>query len=310
VPWQESRNVSASALILRLATNVLRELHAMRGELGASGSGLDFANLQESSLSLICGIDKQIRGGRIDPWWGNEPPLAASPNDEMRLGVFPIAANPLHWAHLLAGLFVMERYGLDRIFYVVAGSDPRKPALAPEEERHAMARAAIALFSPLLAYSPIARGTDFCGEESLFRLLAEYPDRTVEAFYIAGSDHYQRTMPATGSPDTITRLENGISRRIHGHDPLRHKISAVFLERGERNGIVPTWLDVLFVPGLPVQTSSTAIRAALADGGRRAPLWTLPYVALKSIRGKNLYKAAARNLAPTSRDAGPPPPVS
>jgi hypothetical protein len=231
MPWQESRNKSASSLLLRMASNVLGELHAMRGELGAAGNGLDFANLQESTISLVCRIDKQIRSGRIRPWWGNEPPPASSPSDTVRLGIFPISANPFHWAHLLAGLFAMERYGLDQVRYIIAGSDPRKPDLAPEEARHAMARAVLALFSPLLTYSPIARGTDSCGEENLFRLLSEHPDRAIHAFYIAGCDHYHRIRPETGNPDTIARLEDGITRRAHGYDPGRHSVSVVFLER-------------------------------------------------------------------------------
>ena len=250
MPWQEPQKKSASALVLRVSANVLRELHAMRGELGAAGNGLDFANLQQSVISLLCRIDKQIRSGRIRPWWEDEETPTSSPVDPLRLGVFPIAANPFHWAHLLAGLFAMERYGLDQVRYVIAGRDPRKPDLAPEEERDAMSRAVLQLFSPLLTYSPVARGTDFCGEENFFRLLAQYPDRQIHAFYIAGSDHYHRTRPATGDPDTIARLEDGITRKLHGFDPDRFTVSLVFLQRGEKRGNVPTWLDVRFVRGL------------------------------------------------------------
>jgi hypothetical protein len=277
----------------------------MRGELGAAGNDLDFANLQQSTLSLLCRIDRQIRTGRIRPWWEDEAPPSSMPPEPLRIGVFPIAANPFHWAHLLAGLLAMERYGLDQVRYVIAGRDRRKPDLAPEDERHSMARAVLQLFSPLLSYSPVARGTDFCGEENLFRLLAEFPDRPIHAFYIAGSDHYQRTRPETGSPDTIARLEDGITRRLHGFDPSRFTVSLVFLQRGERRANVPTWLDVQFVPRLPVETSSTAIRAALGDREHRGPLWTLPFVALKSIKGKNLYSATRRDLASSPRGAEP-----
>src|SRR3989304_2178121 len=62
------------------------------------------------------------------------PAGTAGPHDQgvrpLRLGVFPIAANPLHWAHLMSGLAAMERFCLDKIMFVIAGSDPRKPNLA------------------------------------------------------------------------------------------------------------------------------------------------------------------------------------
>jgi hypothetical protein len=72
-------------------------------------------------------------------------------------------------------------------------------------------------------------------------------------------------------------------------------------------GRVPTWLDVRFVPGMPVQTSSTVIREALANRERREKLWSLPFAALKSIRGKNLYSATVRHLESAPRIAEPPP---
>ena len=296
MPWKKSRNRNASTLIMRLSANVHGELHAMRGELGSAGNALDFENLQQNTIALLCRIERQMRSGRIRPWWEDESPPASTPTNALRLGVFPVSANPFHWAHLLAGLFSMERYGLDQVRYVIAGGDARKPELAPEEVRHSMARSVLELYSPLLVYSPIARGTEFCGEENLFRLLAQHSDLPIHAFYIAGSDHYQRTRPESASPDTITRLEDGITRRLYGFDPSRHAVSAVFLQRGKRCRKVPTWLDVQLVAGLPIEASSTAIRAALADREHKGPLWTLPFAALKSIKGNNLYSVARRDF--------------
>jgi hypothetical protein len=67
-------------------------------------------------------------------------------------------------------------------------------------------------------------------------------------------------------------------------------VSAVFLHRESEEGDIPTFPDVRSVGKLPVQTSSTEIRRALADLRCRRKLFTLPFVALVSICGNKLYR--------------------
>ena len=66
----------------------------------------------------------------------------------LRLGIYPVAANPFHWAHLLIGLSALVRFRLDKIIYVIPGSDPRKPALAAAEIRHLIGEEVIKIFAP------------------------------------------------------------------------------------------------------------------------------------------------------------------
>jgi hypothetical protein len=151
-----------------------------------------------------------------------------SEDRESRIGVFPTAANPFHWAHLLGGLITMERFLLDKVIFVIAGQDSRKPEMASEDVRHSMTKEVLALFQPFFEYSSIALGTPTSGEENLFSILRMNPAQAIHAFYIAGGDHYYRFHPVTGSPDTIQKLEDGMSSKLFGFDGQLHRVSAVF----------------------------------------------------------------------------------
>jgi nicotinic acid mononucleotide adenylyltransferase len=272
---------------------VLREIHFMKGVLGKFANEIDFANLEQGAVASLTRIEWLIVEGKIEPQAKirhfAESGLLPHENRELRIGVFPTAANPFHWAHLLGGLFAMERFLLDKVIFVIAGQDSRKPKMAPEDVRHSMAREVLELFHPLFEYSSIARGTATAGEENLFKILGMNPGQAVHAFYIAGGDHYNRFHPVTGSPDTIQRLEDGVTSKLYGFDGQLHRVSAVFLHREGKERDIPTFLDVRCMERLPVQTSSTEIRRALADRRRRRKLFTLPFVALVSICGNKLY---------------------
>jgi protein tyrosine phosphatase len=73
-----------------------------------------------------------------------------------RIGFYPVAANPFHWAHLLIGLWAMTEFKLDKVIFLIAGFDPRKPDLVPMAIRHAMGKEVLKNFDPLFEYSPIA----------------------------------------------------------------------------------------------------------------------------------------------------------
>ena len=130
-------------------------------------------------------------------------------------------------------------------------------------------------------------------EEDLFRILGMNPRQCIHAFYLAGGDHSHRYHPETGQPDTIQKLEEGIARGWHGYDSHLHRVTAAFLERGIFEGEIPTSLDVRWVPGLSMQTSSTDIRQALSDRRCLQKLATLPFAAFVSIRGNRLYQMKA-----------------
>jgi hypothetical protein len=279
----------------RIAHNVLKELYSMREVLGEPALEPDFASLAQSVISPLSHIGHLVMEGRSMPWVRVKHSAGDHPvppvHREVRLGVFPVAANPLHWAHLLGGLLTIEALALDKVIYVVAGNDFRKLDMAPAEARHAMARSLLRLFHPLFEYSSIALGDSSSGEENLFRILGMNPLQPIHAYYIAGSDHYHRYDPATRDPDTLGKIEEGIARAANGLDSRIHRISVVFLEREHVAEEIPTSLDVLWVRGLPVQTSSSSIRRAFSDREQRKKLCTLPFTAYMSICGDRLYSS-------------------
>lgn len=268
------------------------ELSSMQALLAEHSDSWAFLTLDRWGRATVRIIERLIREGAIRPLEDPSPsgdhrqPTASRP---YRVGVFPVSANPLHWLHVFAGLAVMERMRLDKVIYVVAGSDARKPDLAAVQGRHQAAKDVLDMFSPLLEYSPIAIGSRLQGEEHVFRLAASFDVDRLHLFYIAGSDHYRRLSPTGGGPDTIERLERGIRRRAHGFDPRRHRLSVVFLDRGEPVQPVETSLDVRWIHGLPLNTSSSRIREALAGRFDLSELTFLPYRTYASICARGLY---------------------
>jgi nicotinic acid mononucleotide adenylyltransferase len=218
----------------------------------------------------------------------DDPPVLIE-EQPLRIGVYPLAANPLHWGHILVGLTAVSSLTLDKVIYVIAGKDSRKPALLPEGIRHHLGRSVIEGFHPLFAYSPLALGTELDGETNLGRLLKLNTRQPMEVFYIAGADHYHRTT-SRGEPDTIEKLEGIVKEQKETRAP--HSISVVFIDRSDtkvQRRKVKTSLDVLALPTVPIPFSSTAARKALCHEGFSEPLVSLPYSCLLEIRTGGLY---------------------
>jgi len=208
----------------------------------------------------------------------------------IRIGFYPLAANPLHWGHILVGLNAMATLRLDKVVFLIAGEDSRKSSMLSARTRHQLGRSVIDRFYPLFSYSSLALGTDLCGESNFERLLGLNSDQRLEAFYIAGTDHFHRTTDQ-GDPDTIQKLEWVAERQIKAGYTL-HTISAVFIDR-EGAPIwqepVPTTLRVRILPALPISFSSTAVRHALGKGAFHEALGSLPFSSLLEIEASHLY---------------------
>ncbi len=271
-----------------IAENVERELSAMQETLGRYADQDLFLEVRIWALSKLQRIGELIVSGLILPSGVGQP--AGSGGRPLRLGVFPIAANPLHWAHLLSGLAAMERFCLDKVLFVIAGSDPRKPDLASQVIRHRISGKVLRLFRPLFEYSSLALGSLLPGEVNVFRIMASYGRRPVHAFYLAGSDHCHRLAPQTGQPDTIVKLEEGVRGASHGFDPRLHCLSVVFLDRGDCGKPVDSFLDVRWIEQLPLNTSSTRIRGALSGKEPLCELAALPFVAYCALCTQGLYQ--------------------
>ncbi len=271
-----------------IAENVERELSGMQETLGPDADPELFVQVRIWALSKLQRIGELAASGLILPSGAVWP--ASLSGRPLRMGVFPIAANPLHWAHLLSGLAAMERFCLDKVLFVIAGSDPRKPDLASQVIRHRISGQVLRLFHPLFEYSPIALGSSLPGEANVFRILASYGRRPVHAFYLAGSDHCHRLAPRTGQPDTIVKLEEGVRGASQGFDPRLHSLSVVFLDRGDCGKPVDSFLDVRWIEQLPLNTSSTRIRGALSGKEPLCELAALPFTAYCALCTQGLYQ--------------------
>ncbi len=212
----------------------------------------------------------------------------------LRIGFYPVSADPFHWGHLLIGLSAIARFKLNKVVYVLSGSDERKPGMTPPGIRHPMGRTILNRFTPLFDYARGGRDRDSDGESSLFHLLALNPDQMIDAFYIAGSDHCRRIDPVTGHADTVQKLEENMSDGLYGFDGKRHRIFPVFVKRGSAECSVETSLRVLCMPGLFFDVSSTMIRRALAGRGTTDKLALLPHTAYLYIRALGLYTTGRR----------------
>ena len=275
-----------------IAGNVERELSGMQETLGRNADPELFLQVRIWALSKLQRIGELTASGLIQPsgaGLGAGRP-GRSGGRPLRLGVFPMAANPLHWAHLLSGLAAMERFCLDKVLFVIAGSDPRKPDLASQVIRHRTSVEVLRLFDPLFEYSPIALGSSLPGEVNVFRIMASRGSRPLHAYYLAGSDHCHRLAPQTGQPDTIQKLEEGVHGASHGFDPEMHRLSVVFLSRGDCWKPVDSFLDVHWIEQLPLNTSSTRIRGALSGREPLCELAALPFTAYCALCTYGAYQ--------------------
>jgi nicotinic acid mononucleotide adenylyltransferase len=216
---------------------------------------------------------------------------------KVRIGVYPLAANPIHWGHILVGLTALATLRLDKVIFIIAGTDRRKPFMVPAETRHRLGRLAVETFSPLFEYSPLALDTDLDGETNFGRLLMLNSRQSLQAYYIAGADHYRRKTER-GEPDTIEKLEQVMEEQRTACNS-RHAVAAVFVRRqgvAVPHDTAATSLNAVVLPPVPLSFSSTAVRRALSRDAYCEALVSLPYSCLLEIRKHGLYAGNAGSL--------------
>ncbi len=246
-----------------------------------------FHEIIEQMIRLIeCrAIDPRIRINTAEPVQDFD-----TGNRVYRIGIYPISGNPVHWGHLLIGLSAIASYQLDKVIYIVVGEDPLKDSLINEHMRHRMSQSVIKNFDPFLNYSPLARCTDLDGETNVFRILRLNPRQKIDAFYIAGADHYRRFQRDGQNKDTIQKIEDHIRWRLYNYNELMHTVSLLFVERqGGIGRLIRARVPVEIMPAIGFEASSTRIRGVFQ--GKEDPRWlaTLPYNAYEIIRKHHLY---------------------
>jgi nicotinic acid mononucleotide adenylyltransferase len=272
---------------------VYEDILAMTKVLNLPFATYPFAEIISSLKQLLDQAAYLWNHGNIDP----HVKIRTSPDDHqnpavsrtLRIGIYPVAANPFHWAHMLAGLSALVRFRLDKIVYLISGSDPRKPSMISAEIRHFMGKEVLKMFAPLFGYSSSAMGSNGDGETNMFKMLALNPEQKIDAFYIVGADHYQRINPKTGGADTIQKIEEHLARNTGNFNDALHNVSIIFIERGARNHTVATDLPIAFIPEMPFAASSTMIREAFQGKCGIESLSLMPYTAYRYAIELGLY---------------------
>ena len=257
-----------------------RELDEPEGEI--------LETVARESDRALAKIQARLDKGEIDPSRTvrlSEADAEPAGAGHAHIAVYPVAADPFQWGHLLIALRAVGDLGVDKVVFVLAGDDPRKPTMTPVERRHPMGRDVLAIFEPFFAYSPIAVGTTLDGETNIFRILALNPERRVDAWYMVGDDHY-RLVDKKGNPDTLPKLErNYAASEAMGHSPTQHAHKETNNKREHPAEAVPTSLEVKFLDHVGFDASSTQVR-----GGRHT---LMPFSAYDFARRNNgLYGVA------------------
>ena len=223
----------------RVRARIDSQLRLLAWELGKGPGDPPFDLVAFRAAEYLAGIARRVHARQIcleeSLRCSPEAPSPPPRDRVLRLGVFPVSANPLHWGHLLSALRAMSELGLDKVIFLVQGIDKRKALASAETQhhRHALAKRTLSLLHPLCAYSSVGLDRSAIGEESVFRLLRLNAERRISAHYLVGSDHY-RYVDSAGHPDTLPLLErNRLDPRM-GFDPSRHSLTVVFLLRGRR----------------------------------------------------------------------------
>jgi nicotinic acid mononucleotide adenylyltransferase len=282
---------------------IQRELFDMTQELSVTLTTTPFAEIWAEAEYYLDLIASHLNHREIIPGpmaGSREKTEKAEFSRALRIGFFPVSADPFHWAHLLIGLSAIARFKLDKIVYIISGYDARKPDITSPTIRHPMGRSILNLFTPLFDYSSAALESDLDGESSLFKILASHQARRINAFYIAGADHGRRFDPDAGQPDTVQKIEEHVRRKMYGFDSKKHRISMIFVKRGVAKCSVETRSNVSCMPGVPFEASSSAIRRALAGREKIDRLALIPHTAYLYIKALGLY-ALERQVEPSHR---------
>jgi len=206
-----------------------------------------------------------------------------------KIGFFPTAGDPLHWAHLLTAYEILAKYELDKIVFIIGGEDTRKPDLTKFAVRKPMADHSLQIFDKFFEFSDIsAIDNNFQndGETNMFLDIKRSNDKNIQAYYMVGSDHFNWDTPK--GDDTIKKLYNNI-------DKFNIKIAgAIFIARNPEE-ITPTKLEEMktklndryvlniFVPSLSF--SSTQIRETFSKNA----IAMIPYITYQDIKKNDLY---------------------
>ena len=199
----------------------------------------------------------------------------------MRLGLFGGTFDPIHLAHLVLAEQCREACGLDRVWFVVAGSPPHKPGeRTAVGHRLEMARIAVA-GHPAFEVSEVEarRPGPHYSVETLEQVRRDRPGD--DLFFLIGADSLA-DLPFWRHPEEIARLATVVVVNRPGIDPTE----------------APTWPDfgpearpMVSVTVPPIGIASHDLRRRLAEG--RSIRYLVPRAVEAYIEAQGLYRPGA-----------------
>ncbi len=193
-----------------------------------------------------------------------------------RIGIFGGTFDPPHEGHLAAARAAAERFSLDKVLFIPAGSPWQKEDYSSPEDRYMMTVLATAPFDGFaVSRIEVDRSGPTYTVDTLTELQAHYGSGSL--FLILGADA-ALNMPSWRGFERLHELTEVIAVTRPGHDLVSVKTIT------ERPG-APV-IHLLEIEG--IETSSTGLRAALASGeetGGMIPADVAAYIEAKSLYG-------------------------
>jgi nicotinate-nucleotide adenylyltransferase len=193
----------------------------------------------------------------------------------VKIGLFGGTFDPIHVGHLAVAKFALQRFQMDRVFFIPAGCPPHKNRHAPFAERLAMVALACAgnpRFIPSAVEAP-APGKPSYSILTVRKFRKEHgPD--AELYFIIGADAFL-TIQKWQQWRALLNLAHFVVISRPGFDLAR--VETVLPKEWKRRGTprdshgIEYRLkrsSVFVISGVWNPVSGTDIRAALAPGGR------------------------------------------
>ncbi len=198
----------------------------------------------------------------------------------MRLGLYGGTFDPIHLGHLILAEQCREACGLDRVWLIVAGSPPHKPAgRTPVGHRLEMVRIAIAGHSAFVASDIEAkRPGPHYSVETLEAIRRDRPDD--ELFFLIGADSLA-DLPLWREPERIARLATIVVVNRPGIEEV---------DPARLPDFGPGSHPLAWVPIPPVGIASSDLRRRLAEG--RSIRYMVPRGVEAYIEAHGLYRDA------------------
>ncbi len=195
--------------------------------------------------------------------------MSESQRTGRRICLFGGTFDPIHSAHLRVAAEAAERFHLDRVFFVPAGSPPHKAAagLTPYEDRFRMVEIACAPY-PLFEASRLEQGEARSYTFDTVQRFRQMLGSADELFFLIGADAFDE-------------LESWKNWR-----ELLQLIEFIVVTRPGGAYKVPPGAHVHPLNGLELAVSSSSVRDRLASG-QRTP--ELPREVRAFIETRGLY---------------------